>query len=100
MRKKKTPSLDVNGLKQDKTSKTVSKSNLVEDLADHHCDSEIELQEKSLAFLLDAVEVVDFSLEKEPKLVQWKNEINKLKKKVLDKEGNPIDEESKDYIKY
>jgi hypothetical protein len=62
MRKKKTPSLDVNGLKQDKSSKTVSKSNLVKDHADHLCDSEIELQEKSLAFLLDAVEVVDFSL--------------------------------------
>jgi hypothetical protein len=73
MRKKKTPSLDINGLKQDKSSKTVSKSNLVEDPADQHCDSEIALQEKSLAFLLDAVEVVDFSLEKEPKLVQWKN---------------------------
>jgi hypothetical protein len=94
MRKKKTPSLDVNGLKQDKSSKTISKSNLVEDQANQHFDSEIALQEKSLAFLLDAVEVVDFSLEKEPKLVQWKNEINKLKKKVLDKEGNPIDEES------
>ena len=100
MRKRKTPSLDVNGLKQDKSSKTVSKSNLDKEQANQHFDSEIALQEKSLAFLLDAVEVVDFSLEKEPKLVQWKNEINKLKKKVLDKEGNPIDEESKDYIKY
>lgn len=69
MRKKKTPSLEVNGLKQDKSSKTVSKSILVENHADQHFDSEIELQEKSLAFLLDAVEVVDFSLEKEPKLV-------------------------------
>ena len=92
MRKKKTPSLEVNRLKQDKSSKTVSKSNLVEEQADQHFDSEIALQEKSLAFLLDAVEVVDFSLEKEPKLVQWKNEINKLKKIVLDSEGNPIDE--------
>ena len=100
MRRKKTPSLEVNGLKQDKSSKTVYKSNLDKEQANQHIDSEIALQEKSLAFLLDAVEVVDFSLEKEPKLVQWKNEINKLKKKVLDSEGNPIDEESKDYIKY
>ena len=36
MRKKKTPSLDVNGLKQDKTSKTVSKSNLVEEQSNQH----------------------------------------------------------------
>ena len=34
------------------------------------------------------------------KLKQWKNQINKLKKKVFDAEGNPIDEESKEFIEY
>ena len=100
MRNKKSSSLDFNGLKQDNPPKTESKSNLVDHQAEQHNDSEIELQEKSLALLLDSVEVVDFALEKEPKLTHWKNQANKLKKKVLDIEGNPIDEESKEYIKY
>ncbi len=100
MRKKKSSSLDFNGLKQDNPPKPVSKSTIVDDPIEQLNDSEIELQEKSLAFLLDAVEVVDFSLEKEPKLNQWKNQINKLKKKVFNAEGNPIDEESKEFKKY
>ena len=63
-------------------------------------ESEIELQEKNLALLLDSIELVNFNLEKEPKLIEWKNQANRLKKKVLDTEGNPIDEGSKDFIKY
>jgi putative DNA primase/helicase len=87
-------------LRKRKPPKTLSNSNLVDEPVDQLNDSEIELQEKSLALLLDSVEVVDFSLEKEPKLKQWKNQINKLKKKVFDAEGNPIDEESKEFIEY
>ena len=63
-------------------------------------ESEIELQEKNLALLLNSIELVNFNLEKEPKLIEWKNQANRLKKKVLDTEGNPIDEGSKDFIKY
>ena len=100
MRKKKSSSLDFSGLKQDNPPKTVSNSTIVDDQVQQQKDSEIELQEKSLAFLLESVEVVDFSLEKEPKLKLWKNQINKLKKKVFDAEGNPIDEESKEFIEY
>ena len=72
MRNKKSSSLDFNGLKQDNPPKTESKSNLVDHQVEQVNDSEIELQEKSLALLLSSVEVVDFSLEKEPKLTQWK----------------------------
>lgn len=100
MRKKKSSSLDFNGLKQDNLPETVNKSNFVDDQVEQVNDSEMELQEKSLALLLGSIEVVDFSLEKEPKLIQWKNQANKLKKTVLDTEGNPIDEDSKEYIKY
>ena len=100
MRNKKSTSHDLNGLKHDKPPKTVNKRNLIDNEVVQHNDSELELQEKSLALLLDAVEVVDFSLEKEPKLTLWKNQANKLKKKVLDEEGSPIDEESKEFIKY
>lgn len=87
-------------LRKRKPPKTPSNSRLVDEPVDQLNDSEIELQEKSLALLLDSVEVVDFSLEKEPKLKQWKNQINKLKKIVFDAEGNPIDEESKEFVKY
>jgi hypothetical protein len=100
MRNKKSPSHELNGLKHDNPPKTVNNSTIVDDQVQQQKDSEIELQEKSLAFLLESVEVVDFSLEKEPKLKQWKNQINKLKKKVFDAEGNPIDEESKEFIEY
>ena len=82
MRNKKSTSHDLNGLKHDKPPKTVNKRNLIDNEVVQHNDSELELQEKSLALLLDAVEVVDFSLEKEPKLTLWKNQANKLKKKV------------------
>ncbi len=62
--------------------------------------TELELQEQSLASLLESIDKVDFQLEKEPKLNDWKKEIIKLAKSVLDTEGHPIDEESEDYIKY
>lgn len=105
IRKPKKELLSEKPLKQKKLRKrnppkTVSNSTIVDDQVEQLKDSEIELQEKSLAFLLESVEVVDFSLEKEPKLKQWKNQINKLKKKVFDAEGNPIDEESKEFIEY
>lgn len=100
MRNNKSSGLDFTGLKQDKTSKTVSKSTLTDDQEEQHKDSEIELQEKSLAFLLESIDIVDFSLEIVPKLTQLKKQINNLKKKVLDAEGNPIDDESKEYSKY
>ena len=62
--------------------------------------SELELQEQSLASLLESVTKVDFQLEKEPKLNDLKKEVNTLAKTVLDAEGHPIDEESEDFIKY
>jgi putative DNA primase/helicase len=101
MRRKNSHSLDSNSLKKGKTLDPIDKSNNSLDIeVNQSNDSEIELQEKSLALLLDSIKPVNFSLEKEPKLTQWNNQANKLKKKVLDEEGNPIDEESKDYIKY
>ena len=85
IRKPKKELLSEKPLKQKKLRKrnppkTGSNSTIVDDQVQQQKDSEIELQEKSLAFLLESVEVVDFSLEKEPKLKQWKNQINKLKK--------------------
>lgn len=62
--------------------------------------TEIELQEKSLSMLLASIKEVDFILEKEPRINDWKNEANKLAKEVLDDEGEPIDKESQDYQKY
>jgi putative DNA primase/helicase len=107
MRNKTSQSLDFNSLKQDKHSNIIDKSDVIidecvplEDDIYESNETEIELQEKSLAFLLDSIEVVNFTLEKEPKLNLWKNQINKLKKKVLDTEGIPIDEESKDFTRY
>lgn len=107
MRNKNSYSLDFNNLKQCEPSKQIEKSNDVNDEFTalegevyESNETEIELQEKSLAFLLGSIEVVNFSLEKEPKLIPWKNEANKLKKKVLDVDGNPIDVESKDFIRY
>lgn len=66
----------------------------------NHKQTELELQERNLATLLGSIEKVDFELEKEPKLQDWKKEFNKLSKEVLDAEGNPIDEESEAYQKY
>ena len=100
MRNNKSSGLDFTGLKQDNASKTISKTSLNDNKEVQNNDSEIELQEKSLAFLLKSIDIVDFSLEIVPKLTQLKKQINKLKKKVLDAEGNPIDDESKEYSKY
>jgi putative DNA primase/helicase len=72
---------------------------LKEEIKDHK-QTELELQEQSLAGLLESVKPVDFQLEKEPKLNQFKKEVNTLAKIVLDAEGHPIDEESEDFIKY
>ena len=36
--------------------------------------TELELQEQSLASLLESIDKVDFQLEKEPKLNDWKKE--------------------------
>lgn len=107
MRSENSHSLDFNGLKQGEPSNPIDKSKDVNDELGglevevyESNETEIELQENSLAFLLGSIEVVNFSLEKEPKLIQWKNEVNKLKKKVLDVDGNPIDVECKDFIRY
>ena len=62
--------------------------------------TELELQEQSLASLLESIDKVDFQTEKEPKLNDWKKEASTLAKSVLDAEGHPIDEESEDFIKY
>ena len=72
---------------------------LIEEIKDHK-QTELELQEQSLASLLESVTPVDFQAEKEPKLNEWKKEVNILAKIVLDAEGHPIDEESEDFIKY
>jgi putative DNA primase/helicase len=65
-----------------------------------HKQTEIELQERSLAELLESILKTDFVLEKEPRLTEWKKEANSLVKIVLDANGNPIDKESEDFIKY
>lgn len=62
--------------------------------------SEIELQETSLALLLDSIEIVDFPLEKEPKIEFWIKEANVLEPMVLDADNCPISAESDDYLKY
>lgn len=72
---------------------------LIEEIKDHK-QTELELQEQSLATLLESINKVDFQTEKEPKLNEWKKEVNALAKTVLDAEGHPIDEESEDFIKY
>ena len=66
----------------------------------NHKQTELELQEKSLASLLESIEKVNFLLEKEPKLNNWRKEANALAKIVLNPEGHPIDEESEEYLKY
>jgi len=66
----------------------------------NHKQTELELQEKSLANLLESIEKVNFQLEKEPKLIEWRKEANSLAKIVLDANGHPIDEENEEYIKY
>lgn len=65
-----------------------------------HKQTELELQEKSLASLLESIDKVDFQLEKEPKLPEWRKQATLLAKTVLNAEGHPIDEESEDFIKY
>ncbi len=72
---------------------------LKEEIKDHK-QTELELQERSLASLLESINKVDFQIEKEPKLPEWRKEANALAKTVLDEEGHPIDEESEDFIKY
>jgi putative DNA primase/helicase len=62
--------------------------------------TELELQEQSLASLLESIDIVDFQLEKEPKLNEWKKEATKLAKTVLNEDGQPINEEKEDFIKY
>jgi hypothetical protein len=49
MRNKKSPSHELNGLKHDNPPKTVNNSTIVDDQVQQQKDSEIELQEKSLA---------------------------------------------------
>lgn len=66
----------------------------------NHKQTELELQERSLASLLESIDKVNFQLEKEPKLNEWRKEASTLAKTVLDAEGHPIDEESEDFIKY
>lgn len=66
----------------------------------NHKQTELELQEKSLASLLESIDKVDFQLEKEPKLPEWRKQATLLAKTVLNAEGHPIDEESEDFIKY
>ena len=72
---------------------------LTEEIQNHR-QTELELQEKSLSILLESIEKVDFELEKEPKINDWKKDANTLAKEVLNEEGNPIDEESESYQKY
>lgn len=62
--------------------------------------TEIELQEKSLSELLKSIEKVNFLLEKEPKLNDWRKEANRLQKIVLDDKGEPINKESEDFQKF
>jgi putative DNA primase/helicase len=66
----------------------------------NHKQTELELQEKSLSILLESIEKVDFLLEKEPRINQWKQEVNKMAKEVLDADGKPKDEESEEFLKY
>lgn len=66
----------------------------------NHKQTELELQERSLSILLESIDKVDFLLEKEPRLTEWRKEANNLAKEVLDNEGQPKDEESEDYLKY
>jgi putative DNA primase/helicase len=98
-----TQSLNSISLEQGKDTKSYNIDAEFEALKEEIKDSkqtELELQEQSLASLLESIDKVDFQLEKEPKLNDWKKEVNNLAKTVLDKEGNPINEESEDYLKY
>lgn len=98
-----TQSLNSISLEQGKDTKFYNIDADFEALKEEIKDSkqtELELQEQSLASLLESIDKVNFQLEKEPKLNEWKKEASKLAKTVLDAEGHPIDEESEDFIKY
>lgn len=103
MSEQNTQSLNSISLEQGKDTKSYNIDAEFEALKEeivNHKQTELELQERSLASLLDSVIIVDFQLEKEPKLNQFKKEVNTLAKTVLDADGHPIDEESEDFIKY
>lgn len=107
MRNYTSHSLDFNGLNLDKDTKSIGlpydineEFDQLEAEINEGKQTEIELQESSLALLLESVEVVNFLLEKEPKLIDWQNQANRLREKVIDEDGNPLDEENEDYIKY
>lgn len=98
-----TKSLVSSEVKQSKDTKPYNIDAEFEALKDeitNHKQTELELQERSLASLLESIEKVNFLLEKEPKLNDWRKEANALAKTVLNSEGHPIDEESEDYLKY
>jgi putative DNA primase/helicase len=98
-----TNDLDFNGLEQGKGTNSYDNDALFEALKEESVSpkqTEIELQERNLALLRDSIDKIDFQLEKEPNLNEWKKEANSLASTVLDAEGQIIDEESEDYIKY
>lgn len=98
-----TKSLVLSEVKQSKDTENYNIDSEFEALKEeitNHKQTELELQERSLASLLKSIEKVNFLLEKEPKLTEWRKEANALAKTVLDKEGNPINEESEEYSKY
>lgn len=98
-----TQSLNSNCLEQGKNTEPYNIDTEFEALKEeitNHKQTELELQERSLASLLESIEKVNFLLEKEPKLNDWRKEANALAKTVLNSEGHPIDEESEDYLKY
>jgi putative DNA primase/helicase len=103
MRTTDTQSLNSNCLEQGKDTKIYNIDTdfeaLKEEIKDHK-QTELELQEQSLAGLLESIPPVNFQLEKEPKLNEWRKEATTLAKTVLDTGGHPIDEESEDFIKY
>lgn len=103
MRNDTSHSLDFKGLNIDKDTEPYNIDTdfeaLKEEIKDH-IQTELELQEQSLASLLESVDVIDFELEKQPKLKEWKKEANLLAKTVLDANGNPIDAGSEDCVKY
>jgi putative DNA primase/helicase len=62
--------------------------------------TEIELQEMSLASLLESIPNVDFLYEKQPKIRDWQKEVDKLSDLLFDLDGNLINEKGDDYIKF
>jgi putative DNA primase/helicase len=107
MRNDTSQSLDFKGLNIGKDTKIIRKSyDINEEFEQLESEitggkqTEIELQEKSLAFLLESIGIVDFHLEKEPKLVDWLKQACKLEENILDEDGNPLDEKNEEFIKY